>query len=484
GEANTSSLIQAFDGKIDEVRIYNSTISASQIAQNYNNGIPLYNTIVSDEISESDTDWIAEITINDGQTSSSDSTTRASNTINPTNSEPIHNTPSIRAHCPIDSTYSEGYWQFENNLLDETTNNNDATCTNCPTYTEEGLVGGAYNFDGVDDFINLGNDPSIYPASQLTISLWVKLDELPNTITDITQHLGDGNSKAHLRTTSDNKIYFAIAEKGSVNSNTVLTANAWYYLTAVYDGSFVRLYINGNTDGTPDSASGDIVWGTINNAQIGGQTGGTGGLLKGSFDELHIYSRALTSTEITNIYNNTSHIYYDQDLGVATVGLDEKDSDSVYSNVDWRKNDTSIATLNMSFNQDNSYIVKDFSTYKHNGNNNSSTWIANGKYGGAYDFDGTDDYIVIGDESEFDITQSNNMTVEGWFKTAESTGIKPIIGKFDYTSPDNGWYVGVNNTFLRFSIAYNDQYVNAITTSKVVNDNNWHYFAEKEKYKY
>jgi hypothetical protein len=54
-----------FNGSIDNVRIYDMNISATQIYENYDNGYPLYDTIVSDETSESEI-WTVSVTPADG----------------------------------------------------------------------------------------------------------------------------------------------------------------------------------------------------------------------------------------------------------------------------------------------------------------------------------------------------------------------------------------------------------------------------------
>ena len=53
-----------FNGKIDEVRLYDYALSAEQVARNYNNGVPLYNTIVAEETNAGET-WEATVTPND-----------------------------------------------------------------------------------------------------------------------------------------------------------------------------------------------------------------------------------------------------------------------------------------------------------------------------------------------------------------------------------------------------------------------------------
>ena len=76
-----------------------------------------------------------------------------------------------------------GYWTFENNsdygenatLFDYSGEGNNGTCSgsSCPNWTSEGgRYGGGYEFDGVDDYVDIDSLPSI--ESSMTVSAWIK----------------------------------------------------------------------------------------------------------------------------------------------------------------------------------------------------------------------------------------------------------------------------------------------------------------------
>ncbi|MBI5421658.1 hypothetical protein HZA44_00805 [Candidatus Peregrinibacteria bacterium] len=97
---------------------------------------------------------------------------------------PTQSTPSTRAHAFLDAN-SVGYWQFEDgtgttSFVDKTSNHN-GTCSGgaCPTWTQEGAIGGGVRFDGVNDTVSLGND--IFTNAQLasgSVSLWVYVNSI------------------------------------------------------------------------------------------------------------------------------------------------------------------------------------------------------------------------------------------------------------------------------------------------------------------
>jgi len=100
------------------------------------------------------------------------------------------------------------------------------------------------------------------------------------------------------------------------------------------------------------------------------------------------------------------------------------------------------------FDDDNSDgIVNDLGS----GNNDGTcafgttcpTYLSNGgKLGGAYDFDGIDDYIDVGDVSAFDFDGTQPFTISAWVKPTQVTGFDTIISKSDSTS---GWSFQVGN---------------------------------------
>jgi photosystem II stability/assembly factor-like uncharacterized protein len=426
-----------FDGTIDEIRVYDFALSAEQIAQNYNNGKPLYNTIVAEEISEADVSWVADVIINDAQDYRADSSFAVCSVASPSNSEPLMSTPTVRAHAPVTSD-SVGYWQFEDGDIsvagyadDETTNENDGTCTNCPAWTENGAIGGAYEFDGVDDMISIPNSTSldIYGVNQpVSLSAWVKFDEYSSTI---FVHKGEyPNYEYGFGSTPNGRVDFRINDAGEfiiVQGALAPDLGKWYHYVGVYDGMEMRIYKNGVSDSTPTAHSGTV------NQHTGPLTIGkyayhpTAYNFNGSVDEVRVYDRVLTASEISALYNSSVYAYDSYDLGASTVGMVDADGDDTFATVDWRAGGTSMAVLNMSFDEKVTALtadsVQDYSSYANHGQLGAGTagyapaWRDSAtcglESGGCYEFDG-DDMISISDADSLDI--DSTFTIEAWVK--------------------------------------------------------------------
>jgi len=152
------------------------------------------------------------------------------------------------------------------------------------------------DFDGVDDFIQLG-EPISY--TQHTISTWVKFSDeaTSRVIFDARDSNDDGIS---IFVTSLEKITYRIGDgSGSDLTSDSLTINEWHHIVATYDGTTQKLYINGSLN---QSATTSKTIDTTTNAKIGIVAYVDSAPFKGKIDELAIFDRALEEEEVTKIY--------------------------------------------------------------------------------------------------------------------------------------------------------------------------------------
>ncbi|MBR9692842.1 LamG domain-containing protein [Candidatus Woesearchaeota archaeon] len=122
----------------------------------------------------------------------------------------------------------------------------------------------------------------------------------------------------------------------------------------------------------------------------------------------------------------------------AHVNATDPNDDNVSLMYDWRKEDVSIAVLNMNFDINNSAgsgETKDYTTYSNNGTVSGATWSATGGWNGsgAYEFDGSASRIDFADDDEY---SSSTLTLEAWIKTGGYSGDSAILSKHDTNSGD------------------------------------------------
>jgi hypothetical protein len=179
------------------------------------------------------------------------------------------------------------YFNFDDNLLDQTGYSTSGTAKF--TYTT-GKKGKAIQFNGVDELVEFTPQNPVN-HSNLSLAFWVKSSESGSTKYFIYRN-NFGVA------TSSSKIKMVIANPGTnaVSSNTFV-ADQWVHVVGTYDGTNIKIYINGewvatqNHPGTITGFAGTLSMGFAN-----------GGYWAGSLDEVYIYNRVLTDAEIKTLY--------------------------------------------------------------------------------------------------------------------------------------------------------------------------------------
>jgi hypothetical protein len=201
----------------------------------------------------------------------------------------------------------------------------NATLTNGPAFTS--VCGGRFNFDGVDDQIDLGNaqNDNLYSVSATTISIWFG-SWFPNGSGVGYKPIffaGDGTTGAefgpfmNIALGPDNNppyIVISFGVKNSTGSSASFTIASPYgfipfsnvYLTLTYNGSLIKGYVDGLFV-TSVAQSGNIYRDSSVICRLG-RTGTSANSLLPSGASIYsckIYSRALSDAEILNNYNAT-----------------------------------------------------------------------------------------------------------------------------------------------------------------------------------
>ena len=204
------------------------------------------------------------------------------------------------------------------NLIDATGNEN-LTVYGSPTYHNTGIVN--YCVDVKNSGDNFSNSNSSYwnppVGGEYSISCWINLDSLP-TVTGEDQYIVQmRRTTTHYYSIEvyissvDNTVDFQLFDTDNdvflyVYSDTILTTNKWYHIVAVATGTGnpMKIYVNNGiktagSEGMPDK---DVVTmdGKMN---IGNQYDASPGSLRGKIDEIRLYNRALTASEVQTIYN-------------------------------------------------------------------------------------------------------------------------------------------------------------------------------------
>ena len=266
---SSGSVIQFFNGEIDEVEIFNRALSITEVQAIFNAG-------------------------SDGK---------------------------CKVQCVPAPSNLVSWWPGDGNAND-IQDGNDGTLVNGATFAT-GLVGQAFSFDGGNDFVSFGNPSNLNPTSVFTIDTWINPTSLPPT-----GSIGELISKRSYFATSvtdfpvfvlltkDGKVVFGLSKGNDFStdaalvSSTVLSPGNWYHVTVVYQANNIaKLYINGVEEASQSInfqiSSNTRPW-TIGraSAEVSGGVGTSA--FHGLMDEVEFFNRVLSASEIQSIFNADS----------------------------------------------------------------------------------------------------------------------------------------------------------------------------------
>lgn len=178
----------------------------------------------------------------------------------------------------------------------------NGTLLNGATYGT-GKINNGFSFDGVNDYISVS--PSLgasftSPSNSHSYSFWA----YPNVLSENKTIINNGNAgMGTIVAFGGANIYIFYAGVGGLyNAGGGFSINTWYHIVITYSGGIFKMYKNGSLFST----SSVITWtdgGGTSNTYIGSYLNGSG-LYNGTIDELGAWSRALTATEVTELYNS------------------------------------------------------------------------------------------------------------------------------------------------------------------------------------
>ncbi len=375
---NGGSLLTPFQGYIDDVRVYSRALSATEVQQLY--------------------------------------VKAGSNTVN---------------NSPQNDSLSyglAGYWKLDDGsgttATDSSIHAKNGTLTNGPTWTT-GQIGGGVDLDGTNDYITMG-DQSIHEGmSQMSLSIWINMDALPatnympisksNTVGQYRLNI-DSTGAVHFVVATTNNTWYSTGTR--VDASETLSTGQWYHLMGVYDGRFVRIYINGRRSGTGSQAiSGNIIT-DADELRIGYDT--YGNYFNGKVDEARLYNRALSDEEAERLYQTTAPTALDTAL-------------KGYWSFDGESYATSTGTI-------------DWSGAANNGTLTNTPTKSVGTVGQSLTLNGSNQYVSLGANAIGpDVSGASQITLAAWMKPSAhpSAASYARVLSYDVATGSTGGLLGL-----------------------------------------
>ncbi len=211
----------------------------------------------------------------------------------------------------VDNNGLVGYWAMDkidgnNTIFDKSQYNNHGTWSGNATPNWTSGIGSAMSFDGVNDYVNAGNDASLdFGSNNFTISFWFKSSATGN-IKIVSKYnnggvyqgfnlfLNNGLITSSIKDTVATVIYSV--------SVTQYNDNKWYNAIVVFNrSSNMSLYVNDILVDSDNIVVANATISTTSPIYIGAALG-FANFFNGSIDEVRIYNRALSADEVQALY--------------------------------------------------------------------------------------------------------------------------------------------------------------------------------------
>jgi hypothetical protein len=164
--------------------------------------------------------------------------------------------------------------------------------------TAAGRHGAALSFDGVNDWVTVPDSASLDLTSGMTLSAWVKTDLASKTWQTVALKEAPGTLSYALYATGDDSS--PIAWWGSRGLGTpaaqAMQTGVWKHLAVVGDGAAMRFYVNGVQVASRSLPS--ALSPSANPLRIGGNSVWSGEFFDGVIDDVRVYNRALSASEV------------------------------------------------------------------------------------------------------------------------------------------------------------------------------------------
>jgi len=210
------------------------------------------------------------------------------------------------------STLADGlvaYYPFNGNANDVSGNGNNGTVFEAALSADRfGLASSAYVFDGVNDQIVISHSASISPTTQVTVSGWIRplANEDNKHVVSKGSHVNYFSRSYSLQGPWSDGKWRAALSTGTgevvVASSAAAVLGQWSHVLMSYDGATVNLYIDGQLSAT-QAAAGQITQ-TTEELFLGSHKfyAPSDYWFNGGLDDVRIYNRALSATEVTQLY--------------------------------------------------------------------------------------------------------------------------------------------------------------------------------------
>lgn len=198
-----------------------------------------------------------------------------------------------------------GYWPFNGNVNDVSGNNNHGTVNGNATLTADrfNAPNSAYQFNG-SGYIRVPNSASLCIRKDVSVSVWIKtVDRRNNDPGNIVLKGNKHDRNYELAIDHGDRITWSDVTHGKENwrirGKKGVSDGKWHHIVGNWDGQTVKLYVDGLCEAKEQCSVARVP----NNEPLFIGCDGNKDFFKGAIDDLQIYNRALSDSEVFSLYN-------------------------------------------------------------------------------------------------------------------------------------------------------------------------------------
>jgi hypothetical protein len=193
--------------------------------------------------------------------------------------------------------------------------------------------GSALSFNGVDDYVDCGNDASVNMNNRLTLEAWINSATLGSGKIISKWGMSSGYELAiiTLAPDYDRDVVLNLNQLYVLKYSLAGLEGKWIHLAATWNGSNAKLYVNGNLATNANFT--DAIVNSTRNLTIGRMSNLAPSTFEGLIDEVRVWRRARSQFQIQSTMNDTlgSRYYSGKDsLLVAYWRFDESKGDTIF----------------------------------------------------------------------------------------------------------------------------------------------------------
>ncbi len=204
-----------------------------------------------------------------------------------------------------------GSWEFDDVkgsgiAADDSGNGNTGTLTNMTTSTcwLDGRVGRAVDFDGTNDYVDCGDDSSLEITDEVTVEAWVKPDTSSGSHViackgSYTYYLSTNSGNAEFKVGKADRSGWNVTATGT----TSLDSDRYYHIAGTYKDGVGKVYVNGTAEDT-DTGSNEDIGSYTSDLSIGADSSSSSAYFDGVIDQVNVYARELSSTEVNQRFTD------------------------------------------------------------------------------------------------------------------------------------------------------------------------------------